>query len=226
MERLFLFDIDGTLCDSGNAGSISLNRTFESLLHVPNAFQSIRMDGKTDIQIIREGLECNGISAGENQLKTIVGYYLKQLRMEIDNDRKHLKPGVVELLSALAETAGCHLALLTGNLEAGARIKLEPFGLNPYFPYGAFGSDHEDRRRLVPIALQKFSAFRGRDPAPTHCIVIGDTPLDVACAKPHGATAVAVCTGNYTADQLHRAGADLVLDNLSGAFDLLTGDIP
>lgn len=77
--------------------------------------------------------------------------------------------------------------------------------------------------RMHSSTKQKFSAFHGRHPAPTHCIVIDDTPLEVACAKPH--KAVAVCTGSCTADQLQRTGADLVLETLSEAFDLLTGDI-
>jgi len=48
------------------------------------------------------------------------------------------------------------MGLLTGNLEKGARIKLEPFGLNTFFPFGAFGSDHEDRNYLLPVAIERF----------------------------------------------------------------------
>ena len=221
MDRLFLFDIDGTLCDTGGAGASALNLAFELLFEIRDAFRTVRMDGKTDLQIIREGLAANGLEAGQEKMEEIGTRYLRQLRVQIDNDRMHLKPGVIELLAALENTPGCHLGLLTGNIEKGARIKLEPFGLNAYFSFGAFGSDHEDRRRLVPVALQKFSALNGIRLNPSDCVVIGDTPLDVACAKPHGALSVAVATGNYTFEELQQSGADLVLHDLTGALPLL-----
>lgn len=225
MDQLLLFDIDGTICDAGNAGSISLNHAFETLFGVRDAFRAIRMDGKTDLQIIREGLAASGLSGDKDQITAITSFYLSQLRIEINNDRRHLKPGVRQLLAALEKTSGCHLGLLTGNIEEGARTKLESFGLNGHFRFGAFGSDHEDRRHLLPIALQKFSSLSGIHLNASRCVVIGDTPLDVACAKPHGAVAVAVSTGNYTVEELRQSGADLVLDDLTAALPLLTGGL-
>jgi len=87
------------------------------------------------------------------------------------------------------------MGLLTGNLEKGARIKLEPFGLNTFFPFGAFGSDHEDRNYLLPVAIERFSRTFNYNIDFQQCIVVGDTPRDVACAKPYGATVIAVATG-------------------------------
>ncbi|MBI4843076.1 MAG: HAD hydrolase-like protein [Nitrospirae bacterium] len=119
---------------------------------------------------------------------------------------------MIKILDAL-ESDSVPLGLLTGNLEQGARIKLEPFGLFKYFSAGAFGSDHEDRDMLLPIAIEKFSKI-GVQAVPQKSVVIGDTPRDVRCAKIHGAHAVGVATGPYSMDELNDAGADLVLESL------------
>ncbi len=213
--KLVLFDIDGTLLDSGGAGSRALTAAFLDMFSINNAFQGIRMGGKTDTEIIMEAMDRHGI-AMDGQMPRLTGLYLEHLRAGIDNARKRLKPGVREALNALQIMEGVALGLLTGNVEAGARIKLAPFGINGYFPAGAFGSDDPDRNVLLPIALDR---FRVRHPdaglSSGYCIVVGDTPRDVECAKRHGARAVAVATGSYTVADLLATGADAVLNDLS-----------
>jgi phosphoglycolate phosphatase-like HAD superfamily hydrolase len=216
MEKLILFDIDGTLTDSGSAGSISLTKTFRAIFGIDDAFRHIRMDGKTDIQIIKEGLAAHRLEAGAEVVDAILSNYLKCLKREIHNDRKHLKPGIGELLGTIEAMDGCRLGLLTGNVEEGARIKLAAFDLNRYFPWGAFGSDHEERNRLLPLAVEKYRRISGRKIPFEHCVVVGDTPRDVDCAKPYGAVAVAVATGNYDYAALRLTGADHVLRDLTG----------
>jgi phosphoglycolate phosphatase-like HAD superfamily hydrolase len=100
-------------------------------------------------------------------------------------------------------------------MEQGARIKLGVFGLNEYFPSGAFGSDHEDRNRLLPIAVERLKNISGRHFDFTDCVVVGDTPLDVMCARPYNAVCIAVATGPYGAGSLVAAGADVVVEDLS-----------
>jgi phosphoglycolate phosphatase len=223
MERLILFDIDGTLTDSGSAGSISLTKTFRSLFGIDDAFRHIRMDGKTDIQIIKEGLAAHGLDGGGRTVADILAGYIDCLKREIHNDRKHLKPGIGELLETIAAMDGCRLGLLTGNVEEGARVKLAVFDLNRHFQWGAFGSDHEDRNRLLPVAVAKYQRISGRKVPFEHCVVVGDTPRDVECAKPYGAVAVAVATGNYDYAALCRTGADVVLRDLTGPQQWLAG---
>jgi phosphoglycolate phosphatase-like HAD superfamily hydrolase len=105
---------------------------------------------------------------------------------------------------------------LTGNYERTARIKLERFGLNHHFPFGAFGSDDGDRTRLPPVAVARAETFSGRPIGlGRHVMIIGDTPLDVGCALANGATAVGVATGNYSQSELQEAGAHLVFEDLS-----------
>jgi len=142
--RLILFDIDGTLIDSGGAGVRSLDLAFKKVFSILNACQGISMAGKTDSRIIKEGLTKNGLPMDD--FDAIIEAYLLHLRQEIRNDGKHTKPGIYEILELLTPMEDIGLGLLTGNLEQGARIKLGPFDLNKYFPSGAFGSDDEDRK--------------------------------------------------------------------------------
>jgi phosphoglycolate phosphatase len=218
--RLILFDIDGTLIDSGGAGTRSLNLAFEKVFSIEEAFHGISMAGKTDTQIIKEGLIKHGLTTDGN-LGAVIDSYLKHLRKEINNDRKHVKPGVHEILGKLSFMKDAALGLLTGNLEPGARIKLEPFNLNKHFPAGAFGSDDEDRNRLLPIAIKRFEELYQQKIGHDECVVIGDTPLDVHCAKIYGAMCIGVATGPYPIDTLIEAGADHVVKDLSDHQNLL-----
>jgi phosphoglycolate phosphatase len=217
---LLLFDIDGTLIDSGEAGTRSLNLAFEELFSVWNAFHGISMAGKTDTQIIKEGLIKHGISVNNN-LDAVINTYLMYLQKEINNNRRHIKPGIYELLERLSLIRDVKLGLLTGNLEPGARIKLQPFKLNRYFQAGAFGSDDEDRERLLPIAIKRFEEILWRKIDITECIVIGDTPRDVNCAKTNGAMCIGVATGPYSINELVIAGADCVFQDLSDHYNFL-----
>ena len=175
MMRLILFDIDGTLIDSGGAGVRSLNLAMEELFSLDNAFQGISMAGKTDTQIIKEGLMKYDLLP-DGSIDAVINAYLKHLKREIQNDRKHVKPGIYEVLDELKDLCDSGLGLLTGNLEAGARIKLEPFMLNRYFPTGAFGSDDEDRNNLLPIAVKRFEELFHKRIEIDSCIIVGDTP--------------------------------------------------
>ncbi|MFC1820889.1 HAD family hydrolase [Thermodesulfobacteriota bacterium] len=221
MNKLVLFDIDGTLIDSGEAGTRALTNSFRQIFSIKDAFAGIRMAGKTDIQIIKECMAVHGLQSGDNILSSVLSEYLNNLRIEVNNNRKRLHPGVIELLNSLKTMEGYWLGLLTGNIEKGARIKLEVFDLNDYFPIGAFGSDDEDRNRLLPIVVKKFREMMNPDFNYKDCIVIGDTPLDVQCAKPHGATTIVVSTGPYSYESLLETKADYVLRGMSYALDLV-----
>ncbi|MDA8388257.1 MAG: HAD family hydrolase [Nitrospiraceae bacterium] len=236
--KLVLFDIDGTLLDSGGAGVKAMNAAFCELFSgaapsssgMPFAgqpFKGIKMAGKTDAEIVAEALSKHGIEA-DGRVPVFMDAYIRHLGVYIENSERRLKPGVREALNALSLMRGAALGLLTGNIEKGARIKLEPFGLNGYFPVGAFGSDSADRNSLLPIALERFNRSLKTDQngriarldqngkhGPEDCVVVGDTPRDVECAKLHGARAIAVATGRYTAAELLRTEADHVMEDLS-----------
>ena len=221
--KLILFDIDETLIDSGQAGSMALNIAFKNLFSINNAFNGVSMAGKTDIQIMKEGLSKHGLASNNGIIPAIIGAYMEYLSIEINNDRKRLKPGIMEAVETIKDDNGSFtLGLLTGNIERGARIKLEPFSLNPYFASGAFGSDHEDRNSLLPIAVERFNKITGKTIEFRDCVIIGDTPRDVYCAKPYGAKCIAVATGHYPENALKEAGADVVMTDLSDTKALLS----
>lgn len=226
MAKFVLFDIDGTLIDPRGAGRRSVTRAFYELFSITDAFTGESVAGKTDTQIIREGLARHDLPGDDGILSSILTRYVAILQKEITNPKGHIHPGVVELLDALLETDGYRVGLLTGNIERGARIKLGAFELNDYFQVGAFGDDSEDRNSLLPIAVDKLGALEGMEIGYGDCIVVGDTPLDVACAKPFGAVSVAVATGPYGYDSLANTGADYVLRDLSGASEIITGVQP
>lgn len=218
--RLILFDIDGTLIDSGGAGVRALDLAMKNLFAIENAFHGISMAGRTDTQIIREGLKKHALPA-DGTIDAFIHAYLGYLSREIQNDRRHAKPGIYEILTELQALRNLTTGLLTGNLEKGARIKLEPFRLNEYFASGAFGSDDEDRNNLLPIAVKRFEKLSRMEIEIRECIIVGDTPRDVECAHIHGARCVGVATGPYSYEALVEAGADHVVEDLTDQSAIL-----
>jgi len=218
-DRLFLFDIDGTLITTGGAGTRSMNLAFEDLFGVENAFRGISMAGKTDLQIMKEGLTKHGISLNSGNLGRMREGYLKFLKREIDNPERGLMPGIGEFLRYLKDNE-LAIGLLTGNLEEGARIKLGACGSFDVFIEGAYGSDHEDRDMLLPVAIEKFRK-RGMHFRAERSIIIGDTPRDVRCARLHGAASIAVATGPYSREALEETDADIVVDTLENFNDCI-----
>jgi phosphoglycolate phosphatase-like HAD superfamily hydrolase len=129
--------------------------------------------------------------------------------------KRRIMPGFPQLLEELRKMPGMHIGLLTGNWVRGAEIKLSHFGLWKYFEFGAFGDDEVDRNKLVPHALRRAEEKFGIRPNRDRVYVIGDTPRDIHCARPHGAVAIAVATGEYSVEQLRAEKPDFLFENLS-----------
>lgn len=223
MKKVVLFDVDGTLVLTGGAGGRAMARAFEALFAVPDAFRNVPFQGRTDALILSDALTLHGIPPNSSALASFRDCYLDYLQVELvqPGPRKGVMPGVRELLSALVARDDVYLALLTGNYERGARLKLEYFDLWRYFACGVFGDDVQDRNRLLPLALATIKALGGPAIAASSTIVVGDTPLDVECAAVSGARSLAVATGSYPADALRRAGADVVFDDLTDTDEVL-----
>ena len=130
-----------------------------------------------------------------------------------NHDGARLFPGVRELLERLNKLDDVLVGLLTGNVLRGAQLKLQRWNLEPYFRFGAYGDDHEDRSVLAAIALQKARALMGRDFSGSDTTVIGDTPKDISCARAIGARVVAVATGQVTRQELADHAPDVLLDS-------------
>jgi phosphoglycolate phosphatase len=192
-------------------------RAFEDLFAIRDAFTGIHMPGRTDAWILADAAAAHGIPSASPELARFRRTYLAHLATELrePGPRKGVMPGVRELLDALAGRDDVYLALLTGNYEEAARIKLEYFDLWRYFACGAFGDDAPDRNGLLPKALARVEACGGPRVPSSASIVIGDTPLDIACAKAGGARSIAVATGSHSVEELRAADADVVLEDLS-----------
>jgi phosphoglycolate phosphatase len=152
--------------------------------------------------------------------------YVRRLEQQIgDGSRVTVLPGIADVVRALSARDDALVGLLTGNIEAGARVKLRPTGLVPLFRIGAYGSDSMDRRRLPGVACERARALAGREFPFAHVTIIGDTPLDVDCARACGAEAVAVATGYHAHDELAACAPDLLFADFSdvaGALAALT----
>jgi phosphoglycolate phosphatase-like HAD superfamily hydrolase len=200
---------------SGGAGGRAMSRAFEELYGVRDAFNGVPFNGRTDAWIVSQTAARHGIDTGA--LGEFKPRYLSHLARMLHEPgpRKGVMPGVRPLLDALSQRDDVFLALLTGNYAEGARLKLEYFDLWHYFSCGAFGDVVHERNHLLADALAQVRACSGLPAEAEHCVVIGDTPLDVGVAKFGGAKSIAVATGGHTVDDLRVAGADLVLEDLS-----------
>lgn len=219
LERLILFDIDGTLLSAGGAPRRAFRRALKEFFGTEGAAARDRFAGKTDPQILHDLMRAAGFDEAhvDERADDFFAFYLTRLEAELASETRHrLYPGVAGLIPALAADSRVTLGLVTGNVEPGARIKLEHFGLWERFELGAYGSDHRDRNRLVPIAVERAAAVTGRHFAGSEVVVVGDTPADVACARAAGARAVAVATGVHSAAELAAHGPDALLETLAG----------
>lgn len=201
-----------------------MSLAFQEVFSIADAFLGIPMAGRTDAWLLNDAAAAHGIPPDSPDLTRFRDAYVRHLAVELQKPgsaRKGLMPGVRQLLDALAPRDDVFLALLTGNYEAGARLKLEYFDLWKYFSCGAFGDAAPHRNVLVPKALARVEECEGLTFAAADAIVIGDTPLDVGCAAHVGARSLAVATGSHSIEELRQAGADHVLQDLSDTKEVL-----
>jgi phosphoglycolate phosphatase len=226
--RLFLFDVDGTLVTARGAGRLAIGHALASTYGTTGPIETYDFRGKTDQRIVWDlmqgaGLDDRRIADG---LAACFEAYVGELQRLIgDGTRVTIMPGVGELVRALSARADAVVGLLTGNIEPGARVKLAATGLWDLFRVGAFGSDDMDRRRLPAIACERALQVTGRRFAFEQVTIIGDTPLDVDCARACGAVAVAVATGFHPAADLQACGPDLFFTDfadVAGSIAALT----
>jgi phosphoglycolate phosphatase-like HAD superfamily hydrolase len=218
-HRLVLFDIDGTLISAGRIARDSILRALESAY--PWKAGEHHQDrgrydfsGKTDPQIVRDlVLEQVGADRCESDLPRALELYLEELERQLRPDPGSVvpKPGIPALLARLAAEPHLTLALLTGNLERGARLKLEPPDFNRYFPFGAFGSDSADRYELPRVAVDRARRHTGRSFAGKSIVIVGDSVHDVACGRSLGVRAVAVATGITSPERLEAERPDALM---------------
>lgn len=220
-KRLLLWDIDGTLITSGGGGDKSLRRAVQERFGVEDDLRGIEIAGRTDRHIARSILRKYGIDPTEENVRAFLDIYLRWLNEMLPQLNGRVLPGVKEILDRVKPKQDRVLALLTGNLERGAKLKLQRYGLWDYFEFGAFADDHHDRNELGAFARQRATEKHGHEFEVARIDVIGDTGHDIACGKIFGARTIAVATGSWTREQLAEHEPDFLFDDFSDVDEVL-----
>ena len=213
-RRILLFDIDGTLIDTGGAGGRSFLEAFGDEFGVPSP-KAVPMSGRTDFGILAQLLEENGIAPDSTAIDRLRKLYFDKLRARLPVSEGRVLPGVPLLLQRLQIHGMFTLGLLTGNMPESAMMKLEHYGLDHHFSWGIFGDRHPDRSALGRFAMSPIRQRFGKEVSRHELVVIGDTPLDVACAREIGCRVLAVATGAFDLASLQSHSPDRLLPDLT-----------
>jgi len=218
---IVLFDIDGTLLRAGGAGRRSVELAIGEVLNDLDgkvSLESVEFAGRTDPWIVRTALMQYGVTADDGLIREVLRRYVAHLPRELELATAfEVLPGVPSLLAELTARDDVILGLGTGNTERAAYAKLARGGLDSFFSFGGFGSDHTDRAELLRAGLQRGLERTGAQRGTARVVVVGDTPYDVAAARAIGAQCVAVSTGGYDGAELETAGASIVVSDLNSA---------
>ena len=177
--------------------------------------REVEVAGKTDTGIVHQILRKQAIELSDENVAKFLERYADLLELELPRRKGTLLPGVAELLPRLQQGQQNVLALLTGNIARGAKLKLQHYGIWDFFEFGAFADDHHDRNELGPFAQRRAREKHAIDFPPDAIDVIGDTPHDIACGKAIGARTIAVATGNFSREQLAAHEPDWLVDDFS-----------
>jgi phosphoglycolate phosphatase len=225
--RVILFDVDGTLIHGEGSGRKALELAFAAtfgVVQVREATRKVRFSGVLD-PVIHSGMAAALAIDPEllaERREALVSSYLEYLAPACRQDgSSRVLPGVLDLLSGLQGNQATHLGLITGNIEAGARLKLEVHGLNRFFTTGGFGDDATTRSAVARVALQRATVHLPEPVPPPQVVVIGDSELDVECGKRNGYTTLAVGTGWTQPEVLAATGPDLLVEDLGNTAKIL-----
>jgi len=213
MNKLMIWDIDGTLIQNAQLGKTAWNKTFFELYGIKDGFENISMAGKLDTAIIKEAYDVHHL-IGKNK-DAFFDLYCSNLAEDVKN-RNSLwaAPGILSLLKTLRTITCFYNSLGTGNIERGARIKLSRDNINEYFAVGGFGDFERERWELIENAITNSSKHFGIEFSKSDIFVIGDTPKDIECGKKLGVKSIGVATGQFSVEQLRDCAADFVFQNL------------
>jgi phosphoglycolate phosphatase len=203
MVRLVLFDIDGTLIQTGGAGVKAFAKTFASEFNVADGFEQLKFAGRTDPGIVREFFGYHQIPPTPENFQRFFERYVFWLDHILRESKTRVYPGVWEFIRGLQALPNAPLlGLLTGNIRLGAEIKLRHANLWDVFQTGGFGDDHEDRDRIAAVAHERGSRVLGANLRGDQVVVVGDTPHDIRCGRAIGARVLAVATGGARFEEL------------------------
>jgi phosphoglycolate phosphatase len=221
LKTLLLWDIDGTLIDSGGAGERALKVALQKEFGLADDLAWLDYFGRTDVWIARTILTHHRLAATPEQIRRFLEGYLSAVSDEMNNPRARTLPGIPRILETVAQGGTIAQGLLTGNLQRGAAIKLGHFNLWRYFQFGAYADDSELRNDLGPHAVRRANDHHRATFNAERVFVIGDTPHDIECGKAIGAQTIAVATGRHSASVLRGHQPWAVYENLEDAAGFL-----
>lgn len=212
--HICLFDIDGTLIDTGGAGQHSILHMLEEEFQVSAPIEGIPTAGRTDHSIMVDLFDYFQIpNTSENRQRFEAGY-LKLLANNLKTRQGRVLPGIRSILDHLAQQDHIDLGLLTGNFEQGAQQKLTHYDLGHFFEFGAFGDHHADRNDVAQEAVRQIQLRHAPELLTQATIwVVGDTPSDITCARAIGAKVIAVATGVYPLEDLRKCEPDYLFEH-------------
>jgi phosphoglycolate phosphatase len=216
-----LFDIDGTLLASGGAGKAAMEAALVTEFGVTDVDHEVPFSGRTDRAIGRDLLRLHGLAQSEENWQQFLAGYLGHLPGYLSSHNGRVLPGIASLLNRLAGRDDVEVGLLTGNVREGARLKLSHYGLYHHFAFGGFGDHYLERNDVAREALAVVRTHLGDAIDLNRIWVIGDTPLDVECARCIGVRVAAVGTGWHSLEELEAARPDLILADFSDPEPLL-----
>ena len=214
--RILLWDIDGTLIHSLRPGAYKdyIIPALEGVFGTSGQLAQMKVSGMTDLQIIAEALREEGFTHEHvrERLDPLRIRFISEMRRVTGNGQQFF-----EVLPGVTDHPRYNSALMTGNIEPAAYLKMELVGLTDFFTLpGAFGDESHNRNDLPALAAERIRRNWNENIEPHQFIVIGDTPNDIACAHHFGARSLSVGTGrSYSEEEIRKCGPDAWLPDLS-----------
>ena len=222
--KLLLFDIDGTLLHTdGLSKDIffeSISETFDVEIHPGN----IPWGGLTDRGIAEFALRRAGIlqHAIDQKIMQVFDRMDSKWRQRGSHTNFTIFKGATDLVNHCATVDRFSMSVLTANCAQGANHKLRISKFETFFDFVISGEAIAERNYLPGLVFEKTNQAYGYEVDPNDCVIIGDTPADVECARAHGMQVVAVSTGRYSAEELADHRPDLLVNSLAPSHDLLS----
>ncbi|GAA0404247.1 haloacid dehalogenase-like hydrolase [Microbispora corallina] len=224
ISRLVLWNVDLTLVDVTIVTRDAYADAFRMVTGRPLVKLAPAM-GRPDSEIIFETLAINGIAVEDHHLPK----FLDALAVSFGDKHRRLAkegramPGAKDALKAVSRLDGVVQSVLTGTIKSNAVHKLTAFGLDRWvdFEVGGYGEEVYPKATLLQVAQGRAKAKYGSVFTAGTTVLVGDSTRDVQAARIGGAAMVAVASGRSTAAELHEAGADIVLPDLSNPSEVV-----